>query len=84
MARVGPQRHGGEGGIERVFIIVNPINFNVCPFKGKRQQNFKKNNSLYTVHTTCLPITASTQCTRPASRRPKTPASTLSAENHMQ
>jgi len=28
--------------------------------------------------------TASTQCTRPASRRPKTPAGTLSAENLMQ
>ena len=26
----------------------------------------------------------STQCTRPAFRRPTTPASTLSAENHMQ
>jgi len=28
--------------------------------------------------------TASTQCTRPASRRPKTHANTLNAENHMQ
>ena len=29
-------------------------------------------------------LSASTQCTQPASRGPKTPASTLSAENHMQ
>jgi len=29
-------------------------------------------------------ITASTQCTRPASRLPMTPTSTLSAENHLQ
>jgi len=34
--------------------------------------------------TTVSRKTACTQCTRPASRRPKTPASTLSAENHMQ